>query len=65
MIDDTATLDNESSELPDLELVREWARERLDALYTEPGQRLGESRWEFMQQFFDQFSREINHDIGQ
>ncbi|MFC7078502.1 HD domain-containing protein [Haloarcula halophila] len=59
VIDDTATLDTESSELPDIGLVREWARERLDALYTEPGRHLGESRWEFLQQFFARFSREI------
>ncbi|QLH80652.1 HD domain-containing protein [Halosimplex pelagicum] len=43
---------------PDLTLLREWARERLDALYTPPGRRRGESRWAFMQDFFDRFEAE-------
>ncbi|QLH76383.1 HD domain-containing protein [Halosimplex rubrum] len=44
--------------VPDLTLLREWARERLDALYTPPGRRRGESRWAFMQDFFDRFEAE-------
>lgn len=58
-IDDTAASQGEEVELPDINLLKEWARERLDLLYTAPGRRLGESRWEFMDEFFTQFSREI------
>ncbi|MDB9281620.1 HD domain-containing protein [Halorubrum ezzemoulense] len=64
VIDDASTLDVDSPELPDIDLVREWTRERLVALYTDPGQRLGESRWDFMQNFFDQFAHEINAERG-
>ncbi|MFD1588455.1 HD domain-containing protein [Halorientalis brevis] len=64
VIDDASTLDGPSPELPDIDLVREWTRERLDALYTEPGRRLGESRWAFMERFFDQFAREIDAGPG-
>jgi len=45
-------------ETADLSLLREWARERLDALHTPPGRRRGESRWAFMQDFFDRFEAE-------
>lgn len=62
IIDDTATLPDDTPELPDVGLLREWARERLDTLYTEPGRRLGESRWDVMESFFDQFNREIDSD---
>ncbi|WP_226481558.1 HD domain-containing protein [Natrinema amylolyticum] len=51
-----------TSDLPDITLLREWAEERLDALYTSPGRRLGTSRWRFMDDFFTQFSREIDVD---
>lgn len=47
---------------PDVSLLREWARERLDALYTSPAQRFGESRWDFMQAFFERFERERGTD---
>jgi uncharacterized protein len=60
ILDDATTLDVERPDLPDFDLLREWTRERLDALYTDPGQRLGESRWDFMQQFFDQFTHEVD-----
>lgn len=63
VIDDASTLDNRP-ELPDIALVREWAHERLDALYTEPGRRLGESRRGFMEDFFDQFASEIDTKTG-
>lgn len=59
-IDDASTLNIDRSNLPDIELLREWARERLDALYTEQGRRLGESRWDFMKSFFEQFALETN-----
>lgn len=64
VIDDRSTLDREASELPDITRIREWARERLDTVYTAPGQRLGESRWDFMQNFFDQFSHETMINSG-
>lgn len=54
-----APLDNDHTDLPAIEIVHERDRERLDALYTEPGRRLGELRWEFLQQFFDRFTRSI------
>ena len=64
VIDDASRLRVDRAELPDIGLLREWARERLDALYTDPGQRLGESRWDFMQSFFAQFASEIDADMG-
>ena len=64
VIDDAATLDVDRTELPDIDLLREWARERLDALYTDPGRRLGESRWDFMQSFFAQFASETDRGTG-
>jgi uncharacterized protein len=58
VIDDASTLDGTNPHRPDIDLLNEWARERIDALYTEPARRLGESRWEFMEAFFSQFARE-------
>lgn len=63
-----AVIDNASipgmatSDRPDITLLREWAKERLDVLYTTPGRRLGKSRWSFMDDFFTQFNREIGVD---
>ena len=65
IIDDAATLSNGAPELPDIDLLREWSRERLDALYTDPGRQLGESRWDVMETFFAQFAREIDPDTAQ
>ncbi|WP_136689159.1 HD domain-containing protein [Halorhabdus amylolytica] len=65
IIDDAATLTDGAPELPDVDLLREWARERLDALYTESGRCLGESRWDVMEDFFDRFAREIDPDTTQ
>lgn len=65
IIDDAGTLTDDAPELPDFDLLRKWARERLDALCTDPGRRLGESRWEVMESFFDQFAREIDPDTVQ
>jgi uncharacterized protein len=64
VIDDGSTLGVGCSELPDIDLLREWARERLDALYTDPGRRLGASRWDFMEHFFTQFARETDAGTG-
>lgn len=60
IIDDASTLDVDHAELPDIDVVREWARDRLDALHTDPGRRLGESRWAFMEEFLSQFALETN-----
>ena len=65
IIDNSSTLNVDHTELPDIDLLREWARERLDALYTDSGRRLGESRWEFMQSFFAQFVSETDASIGE
>ena len=62
IIDDASTLDGDSPDVPDIGLLREWARERIDALYTDPGRRLGEARWDVMENFLDQFTREITAD---
>ncbi|MDS0477868.1 HD domain-containing protein [Natrinema sp. 1APR25-10V2] len=62
VIDDTSVFGTIASDQPDISLLRKWARERLDRLYTSPGRRLGESRWEFMEDFFAQFDAEIGVD---
>ncbi|ELY54203.1 putative domain HDIG-containing protein [Natronococcus jeotgali DSM 18795] len=59
VIDSSSTSGIETSGVPDIALLQEWARERLDRLYTSPGRRLGESRWEFMEEFFTQFTAEL------
>ncbi|RKD97910.1 HD domain-containing protein [Halopiger aswanensis] len=58
----TAVVDAEPSGQPDVTLLQEWARERLDALYTSPARHVGESRWQFVEQFFVQFQRELEGD---
>jgi uncharacterized protein len=63
VIDDVSTLSIARTELPDIDLFHEWACERLDALYTDPGRRLGESRWDFMESFFTRFASEIDTSI--
>jgi uncharacterized protein len=65
IIDDVGTMPDDAPGLPDVELLREWARDRLDALYTAQGRRLGESRWDVMERFFDQFACEIDPDTVQ
>lgn len=59
IIDDSSVSESATLDTPDIELLRNWARERLDLLYTRPGRRLGTSRWNFMKEFFSQFEREI------
>jgi uncharacterized protein len=58
IIDDASGAGLPASETPDIALLREWAQERLDMLYTAPGQRLGRTRREFMDDFFTQFAAE-------
>lgn len=53
-----ACADADRSDLQDVTLLRDWARERLDALYTSPARRLGESRWQFVEAFLERFERE-------
>lgn len=65
VIDDASTLSVEQAEVPDIDILREWARERLDALYTDQARRLGESRWDFMQSFFAQFASETDTGTGE
>ncbi len=62
VIDDASGAGMEASDRPDVSLLREWAAERLDALYTAPGRRLGESRRGFVEDFFARFEREIGVD---
>ncbi|QCS43116.1 HD domain-containing protein [Natrinema versiforme] len=59
VIDDASASEVAVSGLPDITLLREWVDERLDALYTEPGRRLGESRRRFVDDFFARFENEI------
>ncbi|WP_336325951.1 HD domain-containing protein [Halovenus sp. HT40] len=59
VIDDASAHGVESIDGPDITLLREWTRERLDALYTDPARSVGQSRWEFMTTFFEQFEREL------
>jgi len=60
VIDDASTRSEDRAEIPDIDLLHEWARERLDALYTPQGRHIGEARWEFMGHFFAQFSHETD-----
>lgn len=59
VIDNASAPGMATSDRPDITLLREWAKERLDALYTSPGRRLGKSRWSFIEDFFTQFNNEI------
>jgi uncharacterized protein len=58
ILDDASGPDGGAPSCPDISLLREWTTERLAALHTEPGRRLGESRQQFMDAFFDRFDRE-------
>ncbi|MFB6129917.1 MAG: HD domain-containing protein [Salinigranum sp.] len=62
VIDDSSVPEVDAPDLPDVSLLREWADERLDALYTPPGRRLGASRRRFVDDFFAQFEAEIGVD---
>ncbi|MFA9501418.1 hypothetical protein HTG_04770 [Natrinema mahii] len=62
VIDDASASELAASGLPDVALLREWVDERLDALYTDPGRRLGESRRQFVDDFFARFENEIGVD---
>ncbi|WP_436927081.1 HD domain-containing protein [Halosimplex amylolyticum] len=56
-IDDVSVADD-PPDCPDVALLRKSAAERLAALHTEPGRRLGASRRRFMDEFFARFDRE-------
>lgn len=62
VVDDASSSRLPAADLPDVGLLRDWIRERLDALYTAPGRRVGESRWQFVEAFFEQFDRELAGD---
>ncbi len=62
VIDDATASDTIGSDRPDVTLLRKWARERLDRLYTPPAKQLGTARWEFMEAFFDRFADELGVD---
>jgi uncharacterized protein len=64
VIGDSSVPGVETADVPDVAVLRNWARERLDALYTSPAQRLGESRWQFVNEFLDRFARETGLDSG-
>lgn len=59
VIDDASVAGTDTTDRPDVSLLREWVKERLDALYTAPGRRLGESRWRFVEDFFARFESEM------
>lgn len=59
VIDDASVPEMATPDLPDITLLREWATERLELLYTPPGRRLGTSRSSFMDEFFAQFTSEL------
>lgn len=65
VIDGSSIPEVDAADRPDITLLREWAKERLDALYTSPGRRLGESRWGFMEEFFERFGDEIGIEEGE
>lgn len=56
VLDDSSIRGVDTSDRPDVSLLREWAAERLDRLYTDPARRLGASRWDFLERFFEQFT---------
>ena len=62
IIDDSSVPEKVTSDLPDITLIRNWSKERLDMLYTSPGRCLGKSRQSFMHEFFTQFEKEIGVD---
>lgn len=62
VIDNPSVRESTTSDCPDATVLRDWAKERLDGLYTAPGRRLGESRWRFMTDFFAQFDAELGMD---
>lgn len=59
VLDDPSVAGVETTAQPDIFLLRDWARERLDELQTRPGRRLGDDRWQFMEAFFAQVHSEL------
>lgn len=64
VIDDASTLPMADDDGADVELLREWGRERLEALHTDQARRFGADRWSFVEEFFDQFERETTAGTG-
>jgi uncharacterized protein len=59
VIDDLTASREATSDQRDVALLQDWAKERLNELYTEPAQELGKTRWKYMERFFEQFHTEI------
>ena len=62
VIDDAPASGMAPADGRDVSLLRDWTRERLDALHTATGRRLGQERWQFVETFFDRFEREAGVD---
>lgn len=62
VLDDLTASREVTSNQKDVSLLQEWAKERLDELHTKPARQLGESRWKYMEGFFEQFHSEIGLD---
>lgn len=62
MVDDPTDSRDIAFDGKDGSMLREWARERLGELHTEPARRLGASRREYMEEFFRRFREEIGPD---
>jgi uncharacterized protein len=62
VIDDVSVPRMATADRRDISLLREWASERLEELYTTPGRRLGNTRWRFVEDFFARFRRELGVD---
>ena len=59
VLDNPSVREDATSDRPDVRLLRDWAKERLDRLHTSPGRRLGETRRRFMDEFFARFDSEL------
>ena len=59
VIDDFTADRSVTADQRDSSLLRQWADERLEALYTKPGRELGASRSEYMDEFLDRLHDEI------
>ncbi len=59
-LDDSSAHDLTPPDRPDVALLKGWAKERLSALHTAPARRLGESRWAFVETFFERFNAELS-----
>lgn len=63
VINDSTVSANLQTNKPDISLLREQARSRLELLYTDPGERLGNDRWQFMETYLEQFRSETDPEM--